>query len=184
MASIKSLIGFILLFIYSGSVLAVNVSSIQDAQVKEKLNNYLWEAARNGNDDQIKMLISGKYNLNVADERGYSAIILAAYHGHDSTVRLLIEAGANPCQRDKRGNSALMGAIFKGEIKVASRLIDAKCSPDIRNNAGQTAAMYASLFQRKELLQALVAKGANTQTVDHQGNSVSTLADGEIHVAH
>lgn len=161
--------------------LAANaVNDPSEQQVRAELNNYLWDAARNGSTEQIKILIDEKYDLNVADDRGYTAVILAAYNGHDETLKMLLDAGADACQRDKKGNSALMGAVFKGEIKIARRLIAAECSPDLRNNAGQTAAMYASLFQRKELLQALKEKGADIQATDINGNSVLTLEQGQI----
>ncbi len=73
-----------------------------------------------------------------------------------------------------------MGAIFKGEVKIAQRLLNADCNPDQRNAAGQTAAMYAGLFKRTGLLDALAAKGANLDAEDPLGNSAARLADGEI----
>ncbi|MFU9136397.1 ankyrin repeat domain-containing protein [Erwinia tasmaniensis] len=170
------LIAFLLLSVTAKAA----TTQTADRQVRAELNNYLWDAARRGDNTLIKTLVEAKYNLNAADEKGYTAIILAAYHGHDDTVKMLIDGGADPCQRDRRGNSALMGAIFKGELKVARRLIDAHCQPDMRNNAGQTAAMYASLFQRQSLLQALREKGADMHAVDAKGNSADSLASGRI----
>ncbi|WCG84840.1 ankyrin repeat domain-containing protein [Pectobacterium sp. A5351] len=148
--------------------------------VKSSLNQYLWDSARNGDLDILQTFIASHYNLNAADEKGYTAMILAAYHGHDTAVDALLKAGADPCLRDKRGNTALMGAIFKGEIKIARQLIAAECNPDQRNNAGQTAAMFASLFQREELLKTLKEKGADLQMTDANGNSVDTLGKGEF----
>lgn len=58
------------------------------------------------------------------------------------------------------------------------------CSPDQRNGAGQTAAMYAGLFKRLELLDALKAKGADLNAEgDPLGNSAARLASGEIRTA-
>ena len=73
-----------------------------------------------------------------------------------------------------------MGSIFKGEMKIARRLLATDCSPDQRNGAGQTAAMYAGLFKRVELLDALVSKGADLNTEDPLGNSAARLVEGEI----
>jgi hypothetical protein len=151
-----------------------------EKEIKKQLDDYLWSAAREGNNEVIETLIAGKYNLNVQDNQGYTAVILAAYHGHSAVVEKLLAAGADPCIRDKRGNTALMGAIFKGEVRIARRLLAASCNPDTRNNAGQTAAMYASLFQRDELLTELKAKGADMNAADANGNSVSSLAEGAI----
>ncbi|MCV9877433.1 ankyrin repeat domain-containing protein [Brenneria izbisi] len=165
----------------TGFSVAQAAEKIQNERaLKQSLDTYLWNAAREGDLTILDTFITAKYNLNVADEKGYTAVILAAYHGHDAAVEKLLQAGADPCLRDKRGNSALMGAVFKGEVKIARRLIAAECNPDERNNAGQTAAMFASLFQREELLNALKAKGADMQAVDVNGNSVQRLKKGEF----
>lgn len=178
----KSLLWLLIFFglLPAFSVISAENNSGTEVQVREKLNNYFWTAARDGDNERLKILIDARYNLNTADEKGYTAIILAAYRGHYDAVEMLIAAGADPCIRDKRGNTALMGAIFKGEVKVARLLIAAKCSPDIRNNSGQTAAMYASLFQRKALLEELEKNGADMRIKDINGNHVASLADGEI----
>ncbi|ANE74540.1 ankyrin repeat domain-containing protein [Dickeya solani] len=154
--------------------------ALNEHQVQNQLNQYLWDAARTGNDAVIREFISAGYNLNTRDEKGYSAVILAAYHGHYDTVSLLLDHGADPCQQDNRGNTALMGAAFKGELKIAHLLLAAKCNPDTRNHAGQTAAMYASLFQRAEILKALQEQGADMNATDAMGNSVQALGKGEV----
>lgn len=172
---------YLMLCLLAAPVLAAQApNNANEQQIKQQLNNYLWDAARTGENSVIKNFIAAKYNLNEQDEHGYTAVILAAYHGHLTTVETLLNAGADPCLRDNHGNSALMGAIFKGEIKIARRLITAKCSPDMRNNAGQTAAMYAALFQRHALLEQLKAKGADMHATDVNGNNVAALERGEI----
>jgi len=116
-------------------------------------------------------------DVNVADEKGYTALILAAYHGHTDTVNFLIsEANANPCQEDNRGNTALMGAIFKGHVSVAKQLVFADCDIDEENEQGQTALMFASLFDRQEIINTLIDKGANPAHMDKAGNSVADIA--------
>ncbi|GAB3474894.1 hypothetical protein GCM10027398_30770 [Azotobacter salinestris] len=89
-------------------------------------------------------------------------------------------AGTDACGQDRHGNTALMGAIFKGELRIARRLLATECDPDQRNAAGQTPAMYAALFQRRELLEALRERGANLTASDAFGNTVENLARGEI----
>ncbi|ATO34322.1 hypothetical protein DZA65_03402 [Dickeya dianthicola] len=154
--------------------------ALNERQVQSQLNQYLWDAARTSNDAVIREFISAGYNLNTRDEKGYTAVILAAYHGHYDTVSLLLDHGADPCLQDNRGNTALMGAVFKGELKIARLLLAAKCNPDAHNNAGQTAAMYASLFQRAEILKALQEQGADMNATDAMGNSVQALGKGEV----
>jgi ankyrin repeat protein len=64
--------------------------------------------------------------------------------------------------------------------RIAKRLLATECDPDQRNHAGQTPAMYAALFQRGALLQALRERGADLEASDPMGNKVESLARGEI----
>ncbi|MGB3124373.1 MAG: ankyrin repeat domain-containing protein [Pseudomonas sp.] len=148
--------------------------------LKAQLQDYYFDAARRGDVDMLNTFIDSGYSLNTQDDKGYTALILAAYHGEGAYVERLLAAGADACVQDKRGNTALMGAIFKGELKIAQRLLSTPCNPDQRNGAGQTAAMYAGLFKRVELLDELKAKGADLNAEDPNGNSASRLASGEI----
>ncbi|SSB99562.1 hypothetical protein SAMN04488697_1194 [Pseudomonas sp. 43mfcvi1.1] len=169
-----------MLAIWSMSVLADQPIPTEPAVVQEQLQNYYFDAARRGDVPMLDTFIEAGYSLDTRDEKGYTALILAAYHGHGPAVERLLAAGADACAQDKRGNTALMGAIFKGEVQIARRLLSTDCSPDQRNGAGQTAAMYAGLFKRDELLDALKAKGADLEAKDPLGNTAMGLAKGEI----
>jgi len=136
-----------------------------------------FDAAREGNSAMLQAFYQAGLDVNVADEKGYTALILAAYHGYADTVSFLIEqAKANPCKEDNRGNTALMGAIFKGHVSVAKQLVFADCDIDEENAQGQTALMFASLFDRQEIVSSLIEKGANPKHVDKAGNSVADIA--------
>lgn len=177
-----------LLLLLTGLVLACASSAaeprpVTDAHadsVRAQLRGYYFDAARHGRSDMMKEFINARWDLELQDEKGYTALILAAYHGHQALVAQLLAAGANPCHADHRGNTALMGAIFKGELTIAGKLMDSPCAVDQRNQAGQTAAMYAALFQRKQILEALIAKGADPQTPDAKGNTAARLQQGEF----
>ena len=148
--------------------------------VQEQLREYFLDAARRGDTLMLDEFIQAGYGLNTADERGYTALILAAYNGQAAAVEQLLAAGADACSKDKRGNTALLGAIFKGELRIARRLLSTECDPDQRNDAGQTPAMNAALFQRHELLEALERRGADLSGRDALGNSVESLSRGVI----
>lgn len=147
---------------------------------RQQLQALYFEAAREGSTDRLSAFIDAHYDLDTRDENGYTALILAAYHGQQAAVEQLLQAGANACSQDKRGNTALMGAIFKGEVSIARRLLNADCATDERNHSGQTAAMYAALFQRKDILDALAAKGADLNARDAMGNDVRSLEQGRF----
>jgi ankyrin repeat protein len=155
-------------------------ASANPEQIQAQLRSYFFDAARAGRQDKLGAFIDAHYDLDSRDEKGYTALILAAYHGQRGAVEQLLAAGADPCARDKRGNTALMGAIFRGELSIARILLAAGCDPDARNDAGQTPAMYAALFGRLELLDELAGRGADLQARDAAGNRVDTLLRGEI----
>jgi ankyrin repeat protein len=169
-----------MLFATSGSAFATPAQADPGADTQAQLRDMFFQAARDGRQDMLSEFINARFNLNVQDDKGYTALILAAYHGQQATVTQLLDAGADPCAKDLRGNTALMGAIFKGELSIAKQLVAAHCAPDERNNAGQTAAMYAALFQRKDVLSALAAKGADLNATDAMGNRVENLQRGEF----
>jgi ankyrin repeat protein len=179
----KSLFLLAVLLLGSGQAFAasaLNAVPNEAEQVQTQLRDYFFNAARFGDNQVLDEFIQAGYDLNTADEKGYTALILAAYNGHLDTVERLIAAGADACAKDKRGNTALMGAIFKGELRIAKRLLATGCYPDQRNNAGQTPAMYAALFQRDALLEVLRERGADLNATDPLGNKVESLARGEI----
>jgi ankyrin repeat protein len=149
------------------------------------LNRYLFDAARSGDTDVLKSLLARGVPVDARDERGSTALILAAYYGHADAVRALLAAGAAPDLGDSaRGNTALMGALFKGEIECARLLLaDPRSDVDARNAAGQTAAMFAALFGRAELVEALAARDADFAVTDASGATAETLARGQGNAA-
>ncbi|CRL50470.1 MULTISPECIES: ankyrin repeat domain-containing protein [unclassified Pseudomonas] len=165
------------------STSAFSTTPDDSAALSAQLQDYYFDAARRGDVPMLDTFIEAGYSLDTRDSKGYTALILAAYHGQTAAVERLLAAGADACAQDQRGNTALMGAIFKGEVQIARTLLLANCSPDQRNGAGQTAAMYAGLFKRAELLDALKAKGADLEAEDPLGNSATRLASGEIRIA-
>ncbi len=174
---------FLLLALCLGGGMAVaqGEPAADAEQVQAQLRDYFFSAARFGDNEMLDEFSQAGFDLNSADDKGYTALILAAYNGHADTVEQLLAAGADACVKDKRGNTALMGAIFKGELRIAKRLLATDCNPDQRNAAGQTPAMYAALFQREALLDALRERGADLDATDLLGNSVESLARGDIH---
>lgn len=136
-----------------------------------------FDAAREGNVELLDAFYQAGLDGNVADNKGYTALILAAYHGHNDAVSyLLSHDNINACQEDNKGNTALMGAIFKGHLSIAKKLILADCNIDETNAQGQTALMFASLFDRQSLVNELIEHGADPHHTDFAGNTVADIA--------
>jgi ankyrin repeat protein len=68
-----------------------------------------------GDGSVIDSFIAAKYNLNVQDEHGYSAVILFAYHGHQTTLEKSTELRATPYLCDKHGKNVAALAAHRNE---------------------------------------------------------------------
>ena len=143
----------------------------------EHLQTLYFDAARQGDVPTLSAYYAAGLSLNVANKKGYTALILSAYHGHtDAVTYLLSQDNINACQEDNSGNTALMGAIFKGNFGAIKALINADCDVDQTNANGQTAAMFATLFNRTETITALTEAGADLDAKDDSGNSLVDIA--------
>ena len=143
----------------------------------ERLQTVYFDAARQGDVSTLSAYYAAGLSPNVADKKGYTALILSAYHGQTDAVKyLLSQASVNACQEDNSGNTALMGAIFKGNFGAIKALISADCDIDQSNANGQTAAMFATLFNRTETIAALTDAGADLSAKDSSGNSLIDIA--------
>lgn len=159
---------------WSGVIAAAAVSASVDA---EKMQNYLFETARAGDAVLVREIIDAGAQIDARNADGHTALILAAYHGRGSSVDALLAAGADPNIGDRRGNTALMGAIFKGEEAIVLRLLrEPRTAIDARNAAGQTAAMFAALFGKDAVIDALAARGADFSLADAAGQTAQKLA--------
>lgn len=64
-------------------------------------------AARRGDSDAVKLLISKGYDINATDGEGYTPLMLAAREGNAKMCQLLISSGANFGMENTKGESAL-----------------------------------------------------------------------------
>lgn len=68
------------------------------------------DAAIFGDEDVIKKIIDKNINVNIQDDVGNTALILACMEGHIKVVELLIKANADKSIVNKHGNDALFYA--------------------------------------------------------------------------
>lgn len=141
----------------------------------ERVQELLFEAARLGRDDLIPVLLEAGADIEAADAKGHTALVLATYNGFETTAELLLDHGADPNGTTTSG-SPLMGVAFKGHIAIARRLLAAGADPNLRNAAGQTAVMMGALFDRREIVALLLDAGADGDAVDAAGNDAAGLA--------
>ena len=96
-----------------------------NARYRGELTALMWAAGHADNAPQdggqrtVKLLLARGAKVDLVDDRGRSALMIAAGLGHAEIVKTLIEAGADRALRDKAGKSAADLATSP-EIKAIS----------------------------------------------------------------
>jgi ankyrin repeat protein len=73
-------------------------------------------------DDVLNLLIDKGANVNVQNDRGVTALYLAAASGHENQVRLLLNRGADPRIATKSGYTPERVAQIKGQAHIVKLL--------------------------------------------------------------
>ncbi|XP_027763823.1 KN motif and ankyrin repeat domain-containing protein 3 isoform X2 [Empidonax traillii] len=120
--------------------------------------------------------------VNLADGNGNTALHYSVSHSNFHIVRLLLDTGiCNVDHQNKAGYTALMLAALaaveqENDMNVVRRLfsmgnVNAKAS-----QAGQTALMLAVSHGRQEMVEALLACGADVNLQDEEGSTALMCA--------
>lgn len=104
-----------------------------------------------GGVESVRLHLLSGHDVDGADERGRSPLMLAATKGHLDICKLLLEAGADPSLRDKDGNDALSTAIACGQMAIACLLSEVKgaaaghepCRPGEVDDLAQPVAVHS-----------------------------------------
>jgi ankyrin repeat protein len=92
--------------------------------------------------------------LDLTDNQGNTALILAADGRELKTVRALIAAGARVNIQNKEGQTALMEAASDDSLEIARALLLAGADVNLKNNEGETAWDLTGSPEVKELLES------------------------------
>lgn len=106
-------------------------------------------AAIGGVDSAVRLHINRGTDLNATDERGRSALMLAAQRGHARTCRLLLDAGADADLRDSDGLDALAHAQPGLHADVVLVLLEhpSRVRPVARQLVADSAAHFKALHE-------------------------------------
>ena len=100
------------------------------------------KAAEAGKMELVRELLDAGIDVNLANHRGQTALMLASVEGHIDTVHMLIEAGAD--LNINHSGTALIAAIEGGHSEVAQMLIQAGTDANLKApQTGWTALDYA-----------------------------------------
>ncbi|MFJ8751607.1 ankyrin repeat domain-containing protein [Streptomyces sp. NPDC102441] len=107
------------------------------------------DLARQGRAEELLEFFDHGLPVDVRDQQGNTALMLAAYHGRTETVRALVARGADVDLRNARDQSPVAGALFKGEDAIVGVLVAAGADLDAGTPSARAT---AEMFGRTALL--------------------------------
>lgn len=109
----------------------------------------LYIAARSGDEESVKVLLSHKASITIAEKiRGWTPLIVASMEGHVRIVHILIDAGATQEYKDLSGWTAIDHAAFRGHIALAKKLRE--CQADSCSPSGEMPSRGAAMSRSVE----------------------------------
>ncbi len=131
----------------------------------------IYFAAEEGNTNAIAQYLASGSNVNdgiICYPFGYRRaplLHIAAENGQTNAVAFLLDHGANPNQRDNFGRTCLDHVIGMGgsaQLHVLEMLLQAGADPNLRSsNSGWTPLIHAVVLNSTNMMQAMIAAGAN-----------------------
>jgi TonB family protein len=137
----------------------------------------LFKAARQGSSEAIQIALSAGADINAENILGETALFAAIDECRTESVRLLINKGARLDYLTKLNYTPLMKAASEGCVEIVRLLLDAK----VDVNRAEPRHKYnpllkAVMFNRPEIVELLIARGAKIEVTDKFGNTALMLA--------
>jgi len=142
----------------------------------------LWHSADLGLEmTTVKIVNSGKVDLDKQDKNGRSAISQAVAKGHFKIVRMLAEKGASMVQSSTAGNSLLMLAVLAENPEIVEFMLAQPIDVNASNNLGNTALMQAAASGQSGVIERLIASGADLQLRNREDMNAFQIATDAGH---
>lgn len=141
-----------------------------------------WEAAIVGDAERLQELVDATPSLvREHSPDGFTGLHFAVFFGEPEAADVLLRAGADVTTRttnvfhNQPLHAAVAGSDPRTRLDCTARLLQAGASPNERSE-GSTPLMEAAGQGDVELVELLVAHGANAALVDDQGRSAADRA--------
>ena len=113
-------------------------------------------------------------DVNAKDHIQDSPFLYAGAEGRLQILRLILKAGADLKSTNRYGGTALIPAAHHGHVETVRELLKTRIDVDHVNRLGWTALLEAIILgdggaAHTEIVQLLIARGANPQLADAQG---------------
>ncbi|XP_056666164.1 GA-binding protein subunit beta-1 isoform X6 [Monodelphis domestica] len=127
------------------------------------LGKKLLEAARAGQDDEVRILMANGAPFTT-DWLGTSPLHLAAQYGHYSTTEVLLRAGVSRDARTKVDRTPLHMAASEGHASIVEVLLKHGADVNAKDMLKMTALHWATEHNHQEVVELLIKYGADVHT--------------------
>lgn len=121
----------------------------------EELCAQSFDFARNNEIENLKIMLDAGLNVNIANHKGNTLLMLAAYNNSLETAKLLLEKGADVDKVNDRKQTPLAGVCFKGYYEMAELLLKFGANPH-HEGGGMSPMNCALMFRRKNIVELLL----------------------------
>lgn len=139
-----------------------------EREVTQVMKEQYFKSVKNGNIEEVKLLLDQGIDINSKDSQGRTALMLAAYANNAEMAELLINRGADVNLQDHMKNSPFLYAGAEGYLEILKLTIKAGADPSILNRFGGTALIPASEHGYIDVVKVLLEQ--TTVDVNHINN--------------
>ncbi len=147
----------------------------------------LFAAIQAGNLGQVQALLQAGTECEARNEEDMTPLMLAANQGHQEIVEALIKHGADVNAKNTQGWTALMKAIYnygldRGFPGIVSILVAAGSEIETEISYGTRPLMLAAGYGQAEVIELLLAAGADVLARNEGGLTARTMAEYKDYV--
>ena len=140
------------------------------------------EAASQGLTQKVLELVKKGVDVNIPDQEGRTALMLAAFDGHTQIVRFLLDNKAYVDTRDGMGRTALMYAASGPNPETVQLLLERRADPNLVDQDEKfTALMFAAAEGQTRVVEILLKHGADASLLDADGETALDFAQNNGH---
>lgn len=136
------------------------------------------QAVETGNRQVVALFLSARVNTEIANDHGWTPLMIAAIKGHTLISTQLLQHQANVRARDLLGNTALHWAVETGQVETVKLLLENHAEIDTLNNDGLSPLLQATIRRDLGILLTLLDKGVNVNQVSTNGGTALHTAAG------
>lgn len=152
---------------------------IDNGEKKKLQNTYkrypINVAARYGNLEIVKVLLSYNADVNIYEEGGNTPLISAAQNNHLDVIKEILNHQAKINYKNDSDTNALGMAIINNNFDIVFELLKHEADIEMPTQ-GYTPLMLAGAFDNKEIMELLIKNGANINAKTKDGQTALELA--------